>query len=484
MKKIFIYISFISSIFISCENVDVPNYDNPNLEKALKNPDDYPSILNGAYLSWWRATHTYSPYMTLSVAADHGSSSWGNFGMRGAGTVNAPYGLGNHNAINNTQTASYTEFLTNPWYRLYSSISTANDVLTGIRKNKGKVNNKEADTKQTEAQALFIRGLDYGYLALLFDRGFITTEDSDLANTVFTEKLLVDYTTLQKQAIKDLEEAISIINNLSTFEINQFNGISLNKSQSLALANTYIAKFLAQTPRSTTENEKVDWNKVLTVSKKGIKETFGPMGDGGNNWTHAFYRQGNAVWMRLDQKIVNMVDPNHPYPFPKSGSYKTPTSFPDSRFGDKKSGKWFVLAGNPRFRPGRGVYFFSYFKFNKYSGFIKDRSLKMPTVTKADNDLIQAEAIIRTGGNLSEAARLINLTRVKNGKLPAATGSDKELINKVLYERYLEAYEGPGNPFFDRRRTGTLGKGQFTQLPIPARELNTIGMKLYTFGGK
>lgn len=483
MKKIFLYLSIISFLFVGCEEVDIQNFDDPTLAQTLNNPNDFPAVLGGAYLSWWDALHKYNPYMTLSVAGNHGSSSWGNFGMQEVGTVTTPYGLGDHSAINNTETASNTAFLTTPWYDLYSSLSTANDVLVGIRINGGKVNDDEDLTKQTEAQALFIRGLDYGYLGLLYDRGFITTEGTDLTSITFDSSLLVDYNQLKDQAVSDLEEMITIVNSLSNFEITQFNGITLTKDQSIALANTYIAKFLAMTPRTTEESQAVNWNKVLTASTNGIDFTFGPMGDGGTNWWHAFFRQGNAVWMRLDQQVVNMADNTQPYPFPESGSYTPPTTFPDNRFGDENSDKWFTLAGNPIFRPGRGLYFFSYFKFNKYSNYINDLTIQIPTVTKADNDLLRAEALIRTGGDLGTAAILVNNTRVNNGGLSAASSGDADLLDKVLYERYLEAYEGPGNPFFDRRRTGTLGQKQFTQFPIPARELNTINMPLYTFGG-
>lgn len=92
-----------------------------------------------------------------------------------------------------------------------------------------------------------------------------------------------------------------------------------------------------------------------------------------------------------------------------------------------------------------------------------------------------AEALIRT--NQSGAAEIINESRVGAGGLEAATEGDSDLLDKLFYERYLEAYEGPGNPFYDRRRTDDLGKKQFKHFPVPARNLNAWGASLYITGG-
>ena len=485
MKKTYLILILITTVFISCEDVDIPNYDDPDLATTLYNPNDYPVVLGGAYYAWWDALHKSSPYMTLSVAADHGSSSWGNFNMQNVGTVTEPYGLGTHIPLNNTQTAPYRNYLENPWYGLYSAISTANDILRGIRISENTVMNGSTDiTDDTIAQALFIRGLGYGYLGLLFDQGFIVDENFTYEELKqLKTKDLVPHSNLINQSISDLEEAIGIIEGLSKFSITQFNGLILDKSPSLQLANTFIAKILANSARTELESSAIDWNKVKIAAEKGIEFDFAPIGDGGTNWWHAFRNHSDSGWIRVDQKIVNMANPTaNPFPFPKD-SYDIPTTFEDQRFGDENSNKWFTVSGSPVFRPDRGIYFFSYFKFNKYEEYKNDQSKPMVSVTSEDNDLLLAEAIIRTEGDLFQAATLINKTRVFNGGLAPATSGDADLLDKLFYERYLEAYETPGNPFFDRRRTGTLGNKQFTQFPIPARELNTLEAPLYTFGG-
>jgi hypothetical protein len=120
--------------------------------------------------------------------------------------------------------------------------------------------------------------------------------------------------------------------------------------------------------------------------------------------------------------------------------------------------------------------------------------------TEDENDLIIAEALLRTNGSKAEAVQIINNTRVTNGQLPALTGNEstEELLNALLYERLLElGYNAAGLPYGDKRRwefTGpyvrTDGSGIYQHhtgtprnLPVPARELQTLGLDVYTFGG-
>ena len=487
MKKFikFYYIALVVICFIfnNCESVDIDNFNDPDLASTLDDANSYPSILSGAYSEWWSAIHEYSPYMTLSVAADHGSSSWGNFNMQNVGTVTAPYGEGDHASLNNTQTAPNTTYLNDPWYRLYGAIGTANDILRGINQNDKVVMNGDVDiTEQTVAHALFVRGLSYGYLGLLFDRSFIVTDETDLNQVVFNEEFLSSYEDVVAQSLNDIDLAISKATAFSNFELTQFNGLNLNQSSAIKLMNSYAAKILALKSRVQTENESNDWSRIASYANNGIDNNFAPLGDGGNIWSHAYFLQGNHIWMRVDQQIINMIDNRHPYPFPQSG-YTIPTSpSPDARLGDTNG--YFVFQGAPIFRPERGEYFFSYYRFDKYQSYRSNLSGPMTALTAADNDLLYAEALIRSGGSTATAVDLINRTKVNIGQLPPATAADNDLLDQIQYERFLEAYESPGNPFFDRRRNGTLGNKQFTQFPIPALELNTIDIPLYTFGGE
>jgi hypothetical protein len=112
-------------------------------------------------------------------------------------------------------------------------------------------------------------------------------------------------------------------------------------------------------------------------------------------------------------------------------------------------------------------------------------------------DFLRAEAYIRLN-RAAEALPIINKTRVDNGKLPAATvtgvsgsrcvprtitGACGDLMQALIYEKRLETlWLSAGLDFFDARGWGTLVPGTFVHVPVPALELATLGMPVYTFG--
>jgi hypothetical protein len=130
----------------------------------------------------------------------------------------------------------------------------------------------------------------------------------------------------------------------------------------------------------------------------------------------------------------------------------------------------------------------------------------VPFVLPAENDLLIAEALVRTGGDKARAASLINTTRVGRGNLPALSGgsSANDLLAAIFYERDVELMGvGAGQGWFDRRRIDknlTYGSipigntwgfrggsglqlGTPRHLPLPAKELETLGLPVYTYGG-
>jgi hypothetical protein len=123
----------------------------------------------------------------------------------------------------------------------------------------------------------------------------------------------------------------------------------------------------------------------------------------------------------------------------------------------------------------------------------------VPLYTLDEMNLYKALAAFRTG-NTTLAAELANVTRVGNGQLPPLTaagvpeapdcvpqtkqGQCGSLEQAIQYEFLVELQLlNLLYPYLTRRHFGTLTPGTFTQLPIPARELETLGLDIYTFGG-
>jgi hypothetical protein len=108
-------------------------------------------------------------------------------------------------------------------------------------------------------------------------------------------------------------------------------------------------------------------------------------------------------------------------------------------------------------------------------------------MSRHQNDLLWAEAELRrSGGNLANAAALINKTRVDRGGLSAATAGEgvASLVAKLVYEQEVELLGlGPVSYYQRRRVPNGLLAGTPREMPVPAKELGVKGDPFYTFGG-
>lgn len=196
-----------------------------------------------------------------------------------------------------------------------------------------------------------------------------------------------------------------------------------------------------------------------------------------------------------------------------SNSY-TPyvTESPDRRVsgpeGPRDHGKYFDFVGTAldAFPPSRGSYHYSDRTFVRYQYHPENQGPQqgepMPYLTKPEMDLLKAEALLHTGGDMGRVAELINNTRVEQGELPPATAStppgsindkpnpvppfrgEPTLWSMLKYEFHIETFaSGGGLNFYTRRAWGDLWEGTPLHFPIPEQELNTIQRPNYTFGG-
>jgi len=303
-------------------------------------------------------------------------------------------------------------------------------------------------------------------------------------------------------------------------------GMSLTAAKFNAMANTMAARTLAYNARNAAENTATDWARVLKYANAGISVgtpfNLQIQGDGGNSWydiTKGYGDLADGSWVRVDQRIIQEAASN---PQPTEWTSTTAPAFatiPDLRFSHgtpnaqgniEQDGADFWFEAAVPYAVARGVYFWSQWAHARYidhSYYVDTPFLTIaPYVLAAENDLLIAEGLIRTGGDLTRAASLINKTRVGRGGLPAVTAatSKNELLGAIFYERDVELFDsGASQGWFDRRRIdptvtynglaigniwaskggSNLQKGTPRHLPIPAKELETLAMKVYTYGG-
>lgn len=189
------------------------------------------------------------------------------------------------------------------------------------------------------------------------------------------------------------------------------------------------------------------------------------------------------------------------------------TESPDRRIqgpeGPKDHGTMFDFVGTAltAFPPSRGTYHYSDRTLTRYQYHPENQGPSsgepLTLLTKPEMDLLKAEAMLHTGGDMGTVAELINNTRVERGGLPPAEASDPvgsmsdppnptpgyptdepTLWSMLKYEFHIETTSSSaGVNFGARRGWGDLPEGTPLHFPIPEQELNTLEKQVYTFGG-
>lgn len=482
----------------ACANLDVTNPNNPDIARALASPGDVAKIANSAVNSWYQVSNAVEPYLMLQVTADATTANFGNFGMRFNN-------LEPRIAYNNNSAGGDASVAVRPWDKNYGALGAANDALRAIAS--GIVIPGTDGTDKTRAAGLFAQAGALTNLALIFDQAFVVTEATDLAIT----PSLVPYTAVRDSALAKWDALIALTQGKSwTWDADVIPLSVESTAENInRIANTMAARTLMLSARTGAENTATNWARVLTYANKGITGTghadmdFSIVADGGNIWYSDLVGYGDLdSWTRIDQRLINRMAPNVPVKY--NGTNVAPVSL-DNRLGTANlpctgSGQPakcltgvtndFVYLGNVIGDPARGIYMQSPYYHRRW----RDVSYAVPDATQvgkfipyvlaAENDLMIAEALVRSNGDLGRAAMLVNKTRVTRGGLAPVAANSAALLAAISYERDVELINTNGLALFDGRRLEQLQAGTLRQLPIPAKELETLGLPIYTFGGK
>jgi len=500
----------------ACGNLDVANPNEPDAKRALSDPQGVQAIAGGTFRTWFNTHQGMDAAGPLTTMADSYTASWNNFYMRlyslSVRSSDGPncIGCAPRTYWRNDPADAERTAVEHNWYGYYAALSSANDVLTAIRKNNVVITDP-ANTKMVETVGELMQGMTMGELSLNYDSAFVVDENSDLASLKFSHRLAVRDTAVAKL------EAAAALADANTFSTpaSWTNGTSYDNTQIARLARTYAARLLAYYPRNGTENSQTNWAKVATLASAGISTgsafDFVFTGDGGNLFFDDLKAWSNDLTTeRVHTRVAHMLDPvTQADPWPNPNGNPQPNS-PDKRLGDgsygtasdvaawfttpktSKAGTDFAWSSKAIFRPARGMYHqsnithirYDYASFSDPAGTGGGFGID-PVITATENDLLWAEGLIRSGGNLLTASNLINNTRVGRGGLNPATPVDlmAGLLTKLQYEQDIELMGLGDAVFFNRRRIDGLEPLTSRQMPVPAKELQVLGKPLYTFGG-
>jgi hypothetical protein len=486
----------------ACVELDVVNTNQPDIERALSSPADVQRIAGGSVLSWYLAASHYEPNMMLQVTADAATANFGNFGMRfNNEEPRIPY---NNNSASGDELAARR-----PWRDMYSALGAANDAIGAL--NGGVVIPGGVDeNERVRSVALFTQAAVHSYLGMMFDQAFVVTSPP-VASAL---PQLRPYGEVLDSAMVLWDELIALTAGKTwQWDAEWFPlGAGVMDAAMLnRIANTMAARTLVLGARNPTENAATDWNAVLAYADNGITGTgfadvnFGPIDDYDIWWDYTKNYGNLDSWTRVDQRLINRMDPDIPSRF--NGITNQPVSTPnDNRLAvanlpctaNPTNCLTGITADYADLRtvigdPGRGITKQSTFYHRRYrnSSFAVPASvnigLEVVHVSAAENDLMIAEAEARrAGGDLTRAANLVDKTRVTRGGLASVVGAGAPAILAAIdYERDVELLNTGGISLYDRRRLSAVmfNAGTWRHLPVPARELEVLGLPIYTFGG-
>lgn len=481
-----------------CGDLEVTNPNNPDVERALASANDVKNLAISTVNSWYlTSTYVDGPYFAASVTADMHTSNFGNFGMRFNN-------LEPRIAYENLSAGGDREVARTGWDFNYSTLGAANDALRAF--STGLSLGSTAETNKYRNLAQFTQAGSLTNLALIFDKAFVIDEAFDL-NGPAPE--LKPYGDVSAAAVAKWEAAIAAITgSTATYTQTEFPMVgNLTGARLARIANTMAAMTMAYTPRNATENAAVNWAKVAAFADKGIGTgtggaPFDVVVQGDNNtWYSYIAGYGNEhSWIRIDHRLINLMDGTTPPKF--NGTVVGKQTSPDARYTTDFE---FCSSSNPAPStgnasctsavigdPGRGIWMQSNWFHRRYSHHARTTPgtawrTAVPYLLAAENDLIRAEALIRSGGSKTTAATLINNSRVTRGNLPALTGAEANatMLAAIDYERQVELISTNGLELQRARQglTARLQTGTWRHLPIPAKELETLGLPIYTFGG-
>lgn len=464
----------------ACNDLEVTNPNNPDVTRALASANDVKNIAVSTVNSWYLASTYYEGLLMLCVTADSCTGNFGNFGMRFNN-------LEPRIAYENNSAGGDREATNQPWNRNYSTLGAANDVLRAF--GSGVALPTAAETAKYKALAQFTQAASLTNLALMFDRAFVVDETFDATAGA---PVLQDYKAVSAATVTKWNAVIAATAGKSeTYTSTELPLVgTLTSSRLNRMANTMAALLLAYTPRNAAEAATVDWAKVAAYADKGIGTgsagagfDFVVTGDNQNWYSYWVYYGSAHSYVRTDQRLINRMDASIPVKF--NGTVVPRGTSPDARYLKDYCVKLPVIGD-----PLRGIYMQSPFYHCRYEA----HALTQPTAARtpvpymlaAESDLVLAEALIRKSSpDLATAATLINISRVGRGTLSAATAGDgaATLLGYIDYERDVELMMTNGWELYRARHIDRLQPGTFRHLPIPAKELETLGLPIYTFGG-
>ncbi len=523
LKTLSVLVLFLGFIVTSCTDLSVDNLNDPGRDDALSSPSDLVSLLSGQTTNQFFAEHGYSG-VHMDGLADQMSTT---------NNVNRMWDFAKEPriTINNRTSYSYTFALEQDWDESNSSISTANTIIDRVENGDPIVLEDGTDISQKMlAAAYFLRGIARGSLGMTYDQAYLVDEEADPAETPEFKP----YPELIDAAVSDMDEAIKTAESIGQEDfvwdfLQDGTDAELDLAEFKTVANSFSARFLANTPRTNSEAQDWDWERVIEYAEKGIggENAAANMTDWSatsianefySNWQdwEATVYPPPAGYIPTDIKVIHMLDPSYPTSYPSTededGSSIPDLLEPEDVNTDDPRIDYFNYSESFGYLdPSRSIDLHSnYWNLRLYTENSGYATSGYPVIffVEAELDYIRAEAYLMEGqkGNAADelndspfgsgqtdvspdmpAVQLGNLSQdgFSGGNDISSTASDEEFV-RALHKEYsveLALIDRKGLQWFFMRKHNLLQEGTALHYPVPGSELEITQRDYYTFGG-
>jgi hypothetical protein len=511
----------------ACQDLNVPNTNDPDRDRALANPADVEALVGSQFLVFFnRLTNRTAVYDPVPLMADEMTGTYAN---DGALEISSEPRV----EFNNNSEGLVFAMSTFPYKEFNSMVASANDVLNAIDDGLiietpigvgANATTLADNTFRTQVFSHFIKGLGMGYLSMYFDSAFVVDQEEQrgIADNSLDAKDLEfqPYPEVRDSAIKEMEKAIELALLPSDFELPPlvyFRTVTVDDELLARIAHTYIARFLVYGARTPAERRATDWDRVLTHLNAGITADFilplnNPLLVAG--YLNLIANSGSFS-ARADYKMIGPADqPGPRLGCPECDANTTAyqkwiskplaqrTRFdiitPDRRItgatGPQSIGTYFQYRANDVMEPTRGLYHFSAYQWRRNTS---SSTGNIIWLSKAEVDLMKAEAYYFKGDSAT-AATYVNLSRANGGLEAIGEAGDQSadcvprktdgtcggIYDAIVYERTVEgAGQDALRTYFDSRGLDRLPEGTVIQLPISVDEAVALEKPIYTYGG-
>jgi hypothetical protein len=488
----------------ACSDLNVTDPNNLGIETVFTNAANTEAALIGAWKAYTEVNRGTCPTLVYSV--------WGHDITTTSATY-LEFSQEPRIPINNRDNVNCAT--RNPFWTPYEAAAGARESFIGIVQNNlkfGTINAATpdgADTPNRKLFAKFIIAISQLKLALTIDQAYITdtiTPGKSQSNVSFKpwQEVLADARAQLRVAIREAQAGPNF-----TWPALFINGRTITRDELVRVMYSFLVRSEVYAPRNPAERAAVNWPRVLTLLDSGITRDFGFQADPAIAGTASTYINNSFAQntVRISNRLLGPADTSGNYQAWIAAPLANRTAFiittPDRRIHgatNNVAGTRFTRLTSTMGSAANGAYLLSWYRSTRYLNTAADSGNRafIQVISMDEMKFIRAEALFRVG-RFAEAAALINPTRVAAGLRPVDAngpppgrdcvprkdnGACGDLFDAIQYEKRIELYPTEGDiPWFDARGWGKLLPGTPFHVPVSGRELISLGLPYYTFGG-